>query len=168
MGVATLRVIYANDTWAILQGIVYLSRFVWFAYAAIWIGNEWNLRLTSVSTSACAWSTVVVTLLLVRFVGAVKIVFAIFSFFFNIIDMDEMLDVTICTVGAYGMYFVIPLVLSISTDVVAFLHRKAAARNERHLASLDCDGHFSRVEAAHSAMAFWLWKTLGWTIISVG
>ncbi|CAK4111425.1 unnamed protein product [Aphanomyces euteiches] len=131
MGVATLRVIYANDTWAILQGIVYLSRFVWFAYAAIWIGNEWNLRLTSVSTSACAWSTVVVTLLLVRFVGAVKIVFAIFSFFFNIIDMDEMLDVTICTVGAYGMYIVIPLVLSISTDVVAFLHRKAAARNER-------------------------------------
>ncbi|CAK5114466.1 unnamed protein product [Aphanomyces euteiches] len=109
MGVATLRVIYANDTWAILQGIVYLSRFVWFAYAAIWIGNEWNLRLTSVSTSACAWSTVVVTLLLVRFVGAVKIVFAIFSFFFNIIDMDEMLDVTICTVGAYGMYIVIPL-----------------------------------------------------------
>ncbi|CAK4652381.1 unnamed protein product [Aphanomyces euteiches] len=128
IGVATLRVIYANDTWAILQGIVYLSRFVWFAYAAIWIGNEWNLRLTPVSTSACAWSTVVVTLLLVRFVGAVKIVFAIFSFFFNIIDMDEMLDMTICTVGAYGMYFVIPLVLSISTDVVAFLHRKAAAR----------------------------------------
>ncbi|KAG9407563.1 hypothetical protein AC1031_002277 [Aphanomyces cochlioides] len=168
MGVATLRVIYANDTWAIIQGIVYLSRFVWFAYAAIWIGNEWNFRLTPVSTSACAWSTVVVTLLLVRFVGAVKIVFAIFSFTFNSIDMDEMLDVTICTVGAYGMYFVIPLALSISTDVVA-LHRKAAARSsERHLSSLDCECHFSRVEAANSAMAFWLWKALGWAIISVG
>ncbi|CAK4691799.1 unnamed protein product [Aphanomyces euteiches] len=92
MGAATVRTLYSRDTWATIQGVVFLNRFVWFSYAAIWLGNEYNLRYTPVSTTACAWMTTIVTLLLVRAVGAVKIAFVIFSFAFNLIESDGTLD----------------------------------------------------------------------------
>ncbi|CAK4652375.1 unnamed protein product [Aphanomyces euteiches] len=116
MGAATVRTLYSRDTWATIQGVVFLNRFVWFSYAAIWLGNEYNLRYTPVSTTACAWMTTIVTLLLVRAVGAVKIAFVIFSFAFNLIESDGTLDVTICTLAS-------------SLYLVSNLRRKKASRS---------------------------------------
>ncbi|CAK4075921.1 unnamed protein product [Aphanomyces euteiches] len=116
MGAATVRTLYSRDTWATIQGVVFLNRFVWFSYAAIWLGNEYNLRYTPVSTTACAWMTTIVTLLLVRAIGAVKIAFVISSFAFNLIESDGTLDVTICTLAS-------------SLYLVSNLRRKKASRS---------------------------------------
>ncbi|KAG9407565.1 hypothetical protein AC1031_002279 [Aphanomyces cochlioides] len=129
MGAATVRTLYSRDTWATIQGVVFLNRFVWFSYAAIWLGNEYNLRYTPVSTTACAWMTTIVTLLLVRAVGAVKIAFVIFSFAFNLIKGDGTLDVTICTLASYFMYMATPFAIAYLTDLVSNLRRKKASRS---------------------------------------
>ncbi|KAH9188503.1 hypothetical protein AeNC1_009526 [Aphanomyces euteiches] len=128
MGAATVRLLYAKDAWAFCQGVVYFSRFVWFSYAAIWLGNEWTLRLPSISTSACAWTVTIVNLVLVRSIGAMNVAYVIFSSAFNLIDADATLDVTICTVASYGLYFVLPFAMAFVADIAGSWHRKAATK----------------------------------------
>ncbi|KAG9414770.1 hypothetical protein AC1031_008185 [Aphanomyces cochlioides] len=100
MGAATVRLLYAKDTWAFCQGVIYLSRFVWFSYAAIWLGNEWTLRLTSISTSACAWTVTIVNLVLVRSIGAMN-------------------------VASYGLYSVIPFAMAFVADIAGSCRHEA-------------------------------------------